>query len=120
MVPACRNVTSLVSDPRQALHNGHCATSSLMVVLADRKLGLWSPDSCLLCRPFFLPCFLAALVSLIALVSNTFMLTETLPRLVEAKVAHLQAIQKDEQAPLLANESNPSTSEVNGEYGYVS
>ena len=74
----------------------------------------------MLCRPFFLPCFLAALVSLIALVSNTFMLTETLPRIVEAKAARLQAIQKDEQAPLFANESHLSTSEVNGEYGYIS
>ena len=70
----------------------------------------------MLCRPFFLPCFLAALVSLIALVSNTFMLTETLPRIVEAKAARLQAIQKDKQAPLLASESHLSTPEVNGEY----
>ena len=73
----------------------------------------------MLCRPFFLPCFLAALVSLIALVSNTFMLTETLPSILEAKAARLQAIQKDEQAPLLASESHLSASEVNGEYGYI-
>ena len=77
-------------------------------------------SSCLLCRPFFLPCFLAALVSLIALVSNTFMLTETLPKIVAAKAARLQATQKDEQAPLLAGESHlSSASEVNGEYGYI-
>ena len=91
---------TLKDELHQALQCCQCAMYSLMGNPYNLgRLIYESPKSCMLCRPFFLPCFLAALVSLIALVSNTFMLTETLPRIVEAKAACLQAIQKDEQAP---------------------
>ena len=67
-----------------------------------------------MCRPFFLPCLLAACVSATALISNTFMLTETLPRIVQARAARHAANEKDETAPLLAAETGQSGSDVEG------
>lgn len=69
----------------------------------------------MLCRPFFLPCLLAALISAVALISNAFMLTETLPRIVQARAADHAANQKDETAPLLAAENGQSGSDIGGE-----
>ena len=71
-------------------------------------------------RPFFLPCLLAALISAVALVSNTFMLTETLPRIVQARAAGHAADQKDETAPLLAAEDGQSRSDCEGELQWPS
>ena len=70
--------------------------------------------SVVLCRPFFLPCLLAALVSAVALVSNAFMLKETLPRIVQARAARHAQTQKDETAPLLAAENGQSGSDIGG------
>lgn len=68
-----------------------------------------------LCRPFFLPCLLAALISAIAFVSNIFMLEETLPRIVAERAAARQdAGHKDDTAPLLAAEHGESASEISG------
>ena len=68
-----------------------------------------------LCRPFFLPCLLAALISAIAFVSNIFMLEETLPRIVAERAAARQdAGLKDDTAPLLAAEHGESASEISG------
>ena len=68
-----------------------------------------------LCRPFFLPCLLAALVSAIAFISNIFMLEETLPRIVAERAAARQnAGHRDDTAPLLAAEHGESASETSG------
>ena len=66
---------------------------------------------CTLCRPFLLPCLGAALISAVATLSNIFVLTETLPRVVEARAAAHAAKQQDEEKPLLDGEQKPSASE---------
>ena len=68
-----------------------------------------------LCRPFFLPCLLAALISAIAFISNIFMLEETLPCIVaERAAARQKAGHKDDTAPLLAAQHGESASETSG------
>ncbi|CAL8468781.1 g8322 [Coccomyxa elongata] len=55
-------------------------------------------------RPFFLPCLMTAIVSSLAVASNIFLMTETLPRIVEARRAKQLEDQGDVAAPLLAEE----------------
>ncbi len=86
------------------------------VKISIGRQTFFTQTSVVLCRPFFLPCLLAALVSAVALISNAFMLTETLPRIVQARAAQHAANQKDESAPLLAAENGQSGSEIGGEF----
>lgn len=64
-----------------------------------------------MCRPFFLPCLGAALISAVATLSNIFVLKETLPRIVEARAAAHAAKQQDEEKPLLEGDGKVAVPE---------
>lgn len=60
--------------------------------------------------PFFLSTLVAALVSGYAVLSNFFVLEETLPRIVEARKAmHASAEEPDQTMPLLENGSGAAS-----------
>ena len=67
-------------------------------------------QSCL-CRPFFLPCLGAALISAVATLANVIILKETLPRIVEARAAAHAAKLQDEEQPLLHSNGKASADE---------
>lgn len=64
-----------------------------------------------MCRPFFLPCLGAALISAVATLSNIIILKETLPRVVEARAAAHAAKLQDEEQPLLQSNGKESAVE---------
>ncbi len=68
-----------------------------------------------MCRPFFLPCLGAALISAIATLSNIFVLKETLPRIVEVRAATHAAKQRDEEKPLLEGDGKLDAPEPAGD-----
>ena len=67
--------------------------------------------SCM-CRPFFLPCLGAALISAVATLSNIVILKETLPRIVEVRAAIHAAKLQDEEQPLLQSNGKASPAEL--------
>lgn len=64
-----------------------------------------------MCRPFFLPCLGAALISAVATLSNVVVLKETLPRVVEARARAHAAKLQDEEQPLLQSNGKGSAAE---------
>ncbi|EIE22258.1 MFS general substrate transporter [Coccomyxa subellipsoidea C-169] len=58
-------------------------------------------------RPFFLPCLVTALVSAVAVASNVFLMSETLPRIVEARRAKQLEQEGEAIVPLLIDDLTP-------------
>ena len=58
-------------------------------------------------RPFFLPCLVTALVSAVAVASNVFLMSETLPRIVEARRAKQLQQEGEAAVPLLIDDLAP-------------
>ena len=128
LLALCRNVRSMIGESTgftsQAIAFGYLGLAQGLGTVLGPLIGgslaspcdsfgprfpLCAPGQLNDARPFLLPCLGAALVSAFATLSNTIVLRETLPAIVEARRAKQQAAAGEaaSKQPLLAGRHHP-------------